>query len=290
MLGMRLMRPAAARRHQRARAELGRHRGARGARVVGALVRYSAIETLGGRRRAAAAAAARRRPRRRPPGPQPRHDRRRARAGRPHRRDRARLPDARRRRRALAACTATREIPIEEFLLGPYTTALEPDELLVAVRFPRGARAMVVLRARPQAQRLRAARRRRRPRSPATDGAWRGVRIGLGGRRRPRRCSRPRRRDAWRDRALDDDAIAAAAERRLDAIDPPDDVRAIGRVPAPPRRPSTSRACSATSATGAASRWMTPIEITVTVNGRSTGAASSRACTLADFLRGTSSA
>jgi carbon-monoxide dehydrogenase medium subunit len=29
-----------------------------------------------------------------------------------------------------------REIPVEDFYLGPYTTALEPDELITAVRFP----------------------------------------------------------------------------------------------------------------------------------------------------------
>ncbi|MDB5444945.1 MAG: xanthine dehydrogenase family protein subunit, partial [Phenylobacterium sp.] len=29
-----------------------------------------------------------------------------------------------------------REIPVEDFYLGPYTTALEPDEMITAVRFP----------------------------------------------------------------------------------------------------------------------------------------------------------
>lgn len=33
--------------------------------------------------------------------------------------------------------SGTREIPMEDFVLGAYTTALEPEELLVEVRFPR---------------------------------------------------------------------------------------------------------------------------------------------------------
>jgi len=34
------------------------------------------------------------------------------------------------------SAAGTREIPMTDFVLGPYTTALEPDELLVEIRFP----------------------------------------------------------------------------------------------------------------------------------------------------------
>ena len=118
----------------------------------------------------------------------------------------------------------SREIPIEQFVLGPYTTALEPEELLVEVRFPRlppSGRSS----SSPGGTTTSPCWRSRRPRVRSTRGAWRGFRLALAGvDDQPLLATEAAR--LLEGSSLDDDAIASAVEAVLAVIDPPDDVRA----------------------------------------------------------------
>ena len=119
---------------------------------------------------------------------------------------------------------AEREIPIEEFVLGPYTTALEPGELLVEVRFP----------AAPAAWSFFELTRRHNDfavlaiaatASRGDDGEWSGFRLALAGvDDQPVLATEAAR--LLEGSVLEDDAIASAVEAVLAVIDPPDDVRA----------------------------------------------------------------
>ena len=110
---------------------------------------------------------------------------------------------------------ASATIPIEDFLVGAYATALEPDELLTEVRFPprrthcaffeRGRRhndfaVLSVAVARPP--------RRRRALGRPADRARR--------RQRPRRCSRRAAAGLLEGTALGTTAIAEAAQAALE--------------------------------------------------------------------------
>lgn len=119
----------------------------------------------------------------------------------------------------LRSTESTRELPVDDFILGPYTTACEPNELLVEVRFPAspGAYAFFELGRRHNdfaVLALAAAG------DPEPGGAWSNLRLALAG-----ADYRPVlvRLDAS---MLDDAAIDAAVEVCLEAADPPDDVRA----------------------------------------------------------------
>lgn len=119
----------------------------------------------------------------------------------------------------LRSASGTRELSVDEFLLGPYTTAREPDELLVEVRFPespgrctffelgRRHNDFAVLAVAAAGDR-------------EADGSWQNLRVVLAG--AEYRATRVNLDDS----PLDDAAIDAAVARCLDAIDPPDDVRA----------------------------------------------------------------
>ena len=89
--------------------------------------------------------------------------------------------------------TSRRAIPAEEFFLSVFTTALEPDELLVEVRFPAPAGPTAFLERRAPPRRLR--RRLRRARRRPGRRRWgRADAHALGRRRRSIRsatCSRP---------------------------------------------------------------------------------------------------
>ena len=197
MLHMRLMRPEVL-VDINAIPELDGIAVSNGCTAFGARVRYSAIET--------SALVAERLPllashgpaRRRSPGPEPRHDRRQPRPGRPGRRDR-RSPAWRSAPRSwLAARDGSREIADRaSSSLGPYTTALEPDELLVEVRFPRCPRGGSRSSSSPGATTTSPCSASPRPRVAATAG-WRRVRLALARRRRPAAARRPRRRARWR--------------------------------------------------------------------------------------------
>lgn len=112
-----------------------------------------------------------------------------------------------------------REISIKEFLLGPYTTALEPDELLVEVRFPES----------PTSHAFVEVTRRHNDfavlaigvvGSRGAEARWSDLRIALAGAHdHPSLVRLPAS-------SLDDEAIATAVDRCLEEIDPPDDVRA----------------------------------------------------------------
>lgn len=117
-----------------------------------------------------------------------------------------------------------RAIGIEDFFLGSYSTALAPDELLTAVSFPLGAgpfRFFERGRKHNDFAVLSVAVTGR----PSGDGAWRDVRIGLGGVN-----DRPTLAIAaaagLEGRVWNEPLIDAAARRCLDAIDPAGDVRA----------------------------------------------------------------
>ena len=120
----------------------------------------------------------------------------------------------------VVTCSAagTRAISIEDFILGPYTTSLEPEELLVEVRFP----------ASPAAWRFFELGRRHNDFavlalavSGTREGdSWRGLKVALAGADDHAILLR------LADSALDDQAIEVAVAACLEAIDPPSDVRA----------------------------------------------------------------
>jgi aerobic carbon-monoxide dehydrogenase medium subunit len=114
----------------------------------------------------------------------------------------------------------TRAIAMADFVLGPYTTALEPEELLVEVRFP----------ASPPAFRFVEVTRRHNDFAVVAlavvgsyeRDAWRDLRLGIaGGDDQPLVV-------ALEDSDLDDDAVESAVAACLASVDPPDDVRASG--------------------------------------------------------------
>jgi carbon-monoxide dehydrogenase medium subunit len=117
-----------------------------------------------------------------------------------------------------------RTIPAEDFFVGAYANALEPDEMLIAVRFPVAP------------AHFRFLERRRKHHDWAVlnialcadrdeDGRWRSVRIGLGGvNDRPVLAGAAAQRlegQRWDARMVEE-----AAELALEVVDPPDDVRA----------------------------------------------------------------
>jgi carbon-monoxide dehydrogenase medium subunit len=118
----------------------------------------------------------------------------------------------------LQSAEGTRELTVDEFLLGPYTTARESNELLVEVRFPEspGKCAFFELGRRHNdfaVLAIAAAGDREGDR-------WRNLRVVLAGAE-----YRATRIDLG-DSPLDEIAIGAAVFKCLEAIDPPDDVRA----------------------------------------------------------------
>lgn len=117
-----------------------------------------------------------------------------------------------------------RTIPIEDFFLGSYASALDPDELLTGLRFE------VV------PERWAFFERGRKHNdfallsiavvaSLAQDGRWREVRIGLGGMSDTPVLARAAASHLEGVR-WDPERIVAAAELALEDCDPPDDVRA----------------------------------------------------------------
>jgi carbon-monoxide dehydrogenase medium subunit len=123
-----------------------------------------------------------------------------------------------------SSVSGSRQIPIEDFLLGSYTTALEPEEMLTEIRFPLAPDHFAFLersRKHNDFAVINVAAVGRRD----AGGRWSDVRIALGG---------------VEDRAvlatdaailldgtlLEDEAIAEAAQSALTIVDPPSDVRA----------------------------------------------------------------
>ncbi len=118
-----------------------------------------------------------------------------------------------------------RELDAEAFFQGPYTTALEPTEMVEAVEFPDGAgtEAVVVEHARRHgdfAVVSVAVTGRRAP-----DGSWRWIRIGLGAVAERPRYARSAS-EALAGTRLDRADAEAAAARCLEVAEPASDVRA----------------------------------------------------------------
>ena len=170
-----------------------------------------------------------------------------------------------------------------EFVLGSYTTALEPEELLVEVRFPAAPAELVVLRAHPAAQRLRRAgdrgdreSGRRRVRGGGSASALAGVDD------QPLLATEAAR--LLEGSSLDDDAIACRGRGRprRRSIRPTTCAHRPSTVAT--SSASTSGACSETSATR--QRLVSDtVEVTLRVNGRSYRRRVEPRLHLADFLR-----
>jgi carbon-monoxide dehydrogenase medium subunit len=117
----------------------------------------------------------------------------------------------------------TRELRADEFFEGSYSTALEPEEMITAIRFPVAPVAFAFLE------------RGRRHNDFAVlsvavlgrhdGGRWMDLRIALGG-VEDRPVLATGAAGVLEGTALEDDAIATAAQEALTVIDPPDDVRA----------------------------------------------------------------
>lgn len=118
-----------------------------------------------------------------------------------------------------------REIAAADFFQAPYTTALEPAEVVTEIAFPdeRGTRAVVVEHARRHGDFAVVAVAATGVRD--ADGRWRRVRLGLGG-VGDRPVLAMRAAAAVEGTRLDADAVRAAAEAALGAASPGSDVRA----------------------------------------------------------------
>lgn len=121
-----------------------------------------------------------------------------------------------------------RDVPAREFFVGSYHNVLEPDELLVAVRFPRRpGRFAFFERGRKHNDFALVSIAAVADVTPAQDGGapvLRNVRIALGG-VHDRPVLAEAAAAALEGRPCDAAAIAAAGELALEAIDPPDDIR-----------------------------------------------------------------
>lgn len=121
----------------------------------------------------------------------------------------------------------TRAIAAEDFFLGSYSTAIDPEELLVSITYPRHpdhfAFAEVTRRHNDFAVVSVAV---------AGDvdeaGCWRGLRVGLGGVDETPVLAR-RAMEAGEGTTLDTETIAAMAVTAAEDINPPDDIRASAR-------------------------------------------------------------
>lgn len=118
-----------------------------------------------------------------------------------------------------------RRLAADAFFLGPYTTALEPAEVLVAVTLPEhgASRAVVVEHARRHGDFAVVAVAAVGERTP--DGTWRRVRIGLGG-VGDRPVLAARAGAVLEGTRLEGEAVQAAAAAVVEVAEPASDVRA----------------------------------------------------------------
>jgi len=118
-----------------------------------------------------------------------------------------------------------RELDAEAFFQGPYTTALEPNEMLETVEFPDGAgtEAVVVEHARRHGDFAVVSVAATGLRAP--DGSWRWMRIGLGAVADRARYAR-RASEGLAGTRLQPSDVTAAAARCLEEAGPTSDVRA----------------------------------------------------------------
>ena len=117
-----------------------------------------------------------------------------------------------------------RTIPVEEFFVGSYANVLEPDELIVAVRFPQ-APGHCAFFERGRKHNDFATISVVAAGTPVGDGRWSHVRIALGGiNDRPVLAGAAAAR--LEGRTWDDAALREAADLTGEDVDAPDDVRA----------------------------------------------------------------
>jgi aerobic carbon-monoxide dehydrogenase medium subunit len=122
-----------------------------------------------------------------------------------------------------SSVSGVREIPIDDFLVGSYATALEPEEMLTEVRFPVGPDSFVFFernRKHNDFAVINVAVVGRRDAS----GRWSGIRIALGG-VNDRAVLAGAAAAILEGTMLEDDAIERAAQSALEVVDPPSDVR-----------------------------------------------------------------
>lgn len=117
-----------------------------------------------------------------------------------------------------------REVPADAFFLGPYYTVLEPDEMIVAVRFPLRRTVSAI---------LEHARRHgdfavisvAAVGEPNGDGGWRSIRLALGGiSDTPILASEAS--ELLSGTRLEPDVVERAGAAALEAADPASDIRA----------------------------------------------------------------
>lgn len=118
-----------------------------------------------------------------------------------------------------------RTLDAEAFFQGPYTTALEPTEMLEAVEFPDGTGTVAAVVEHARRHGDFAVVSVAATGMPAPDGSWQWIRIGLGAVADRARYAR-RASEALAGTRLESTAVAAAAVRCLEDAEPASDVRA----------------------------------------------------------------
>jgi carbon-monoxide dehydrogenase medium subunit len=118
----------------------------------------------------------------------------------------------------------TREIAAADFFLGSYATAIEPEEMLVSITYPRHPAHFAfaeINRRHNDFAVLSVALLGDRDAA----GCWRGLRIGLGGVDETPVLAR-RAMEIGEGTTLDPETVAAMAAAAAEDINPPDDIRA----------------------------------------------------------------
>jgi carbon-monoxide dehydrogenase medium subunit len=128
-------------------------------------------------------------------------------------------------RLTVARRAGRRQVRADEFFLGPYTTALEADEILVEASFPDGAGTVSAIAEHARRHGDFAVVSVAAAGLPGEGDTWRWVRLGLGA-----VADRPiyarRASELLSGASLDAEAIREAARRCVEDADPSDDVRA----------------------------------------------------------------
>ena len=123
-----------------------------------------------------------------------------------------------------STASARREIAMDEFLLGSYTTALEPEEMITGIRIPIAPDSFAFLERSRKHNDFAVINVAALGRSNG-GGRWTDLRIALGGVNEHAVLAREAAQ-LLEGTGLEDEAIAEAAQLALEVADPPDDVRA----------------------------------------------------------------